>query len=240
MSRPLTPGPHTTFPGGKGRAHCRYHDWNKSKSMKPLIPATTKPRRSFVPVATFEFESFEVRMRRIMRHKPLPIGEQEPSLKRQSGRREWGARILANLRSFPSHSGGNGHTFSTFGTKRPSTRRPAGLMAGGRARLAREKRAYDPREFNNDFGRADPAEDGRVAARSARIPGGNKAVGKQPKLTQSVTQSLKLTADSHIERERNAVMKLAYSFVLTSTLIWAVGCTSTSHLTQLAPVGPAL
>ncbi len=34
-------------------------------------------------------------------------------------------------------------------------------------------------------------------------------------------------------------MKLAYSFVLTSTLIWAVGCTSTSHLTQLAPVGPA-
>ena len=35
-------------------------------------------------------------------------------------------------------------------------------------------------------------------------------------------------------------MKFSYSFVLTSTLIWAVGCTSTSHLTQLAPVGPAL
>ena len=35
-------------------------------------------------------------------------------------------------------------------------------------------------------------------------------------------------------------MKLAYSFVLTSTLIWAVGCASTSHLTRLAPVGPAL
>ena len=35
-------------------------------------------------------------------------------------------------------------------------------------------------------------------------------------------------------------MKLAYSFVLTSTLLWAVGCASTSHVTQLAPVGPAL
>ncbi len=48
-----------------------------------------------------------------------------------------------------------------------------------RNRLTRKNRAYDPREFNYDFGRAEPAEDARVAARSARILGGNKAVGKQ-------------------------------------------------------------
>ena len=42
--------------------------------MRPLTRATTKPRPSFVPVASFEFESFEVRMRRMTRHKPLPIG----------------------------------------------------------------------------------------------------------------------------------------------------------------------
>jgi hypothetical protein len=42
--------------------------------MNTLIRAATKPRRLFVRLAPFEFESFEVRMRRITRHKSLPIG----------------------------------------------------------------------------------------------------------------------------------------------------------------------
>jgi len=42
--------------------------------MKTLTRATRKPQRSFVPIASFEFESFEVRVRRVTRHKPLPIG----------------------------------------------------------------------------------------------------------------------------------------------------------------------
>ena len=35
-------------------------------------------------------------------------------------------------------------------------------------------------------------------------------------------------------------MKLAYSLLLSSALIGTVGCVSTSQVTQLAPVGPAL
>jgi hypothetical protein len=42
--------------------------------MKTLIRAAMKPQRSFVPITPFEFESFEVRVRRVTRHRPLPIG----------------------------------------------------------------------------------------------------------------------------------------------------------------------
>jgi hypothetical protein len=42
--------------------------------MKTLIRAARKPKRSFVPIISFEFESFEVRMRRVTPQKPLPIG----------------------------------------------------------------------------------------------------------------------------------------------------------------------
>src|SRR5271157_5730521 len=42
--------------------------------MKTLTPVATKPQRFFVPIAPFEFESFEVRVRRVTRHRPLPIG----------------------------------------------------------------------------------------------------------------------------------------------------------------------
>ncbi len=42
--------------------------------MKRVIPATTKARRSSVPVSPFEFESFEARVRLAARHSPLPVG----------------------------------------------------------------------------------------------------------------------------------------------------------------------
>ena len=42
--------------------------------MKTPIRAETKPQRSFVPIASFEFESFEVRVQRVTRHRPLSIG----------------------------------------------------------------------------------------------------------------------------------------------------------------------
>lgn len=42
--------------------------------MKTLIRAARKPQRSIVPVASFEFETFEVRVRRVTRHKPLVVG----------------------------------------------------------------------------------------------------------------------------------------------------------------------
>ena len=42
--------------------------------MKTLIRVTRKPQRLFVPITPFEFESFEVRVRRATRHRLLPIG----------------------------------------------------------------------------------------------------------------------------------------------------------------------
>ena len=42
--------------------------------MKTLIRDAKKPLRSFVPIASFEFESFEIRVRRVKRERPLPIG----------------------------------------------------------------------------------------------------------------------------------------------------------------------
>lgn len=42
--------------------------------MKTLIRAARKPQRANVPLASFEFETFEVRVRRVTRHKPLAIG----------------------------------------------------------------------------------------------------------------------------------------------------------------------
>ena len=66
-------GPHTTCPVGKGPRSSPTPVTKRIHAMKTLIRATTKPRRSFVPVASFEFESFEVRVRRITRHKPLPM-----------------------------------------------------------------------------------------------------------------------------------------------------------------------
>jgi len=42
--------------------------------MKTLIRAISKAKRSFVPLAPFEFESFEVRVRSVARHRPLPVG----------------------------------------------------------------------------------------------------------------------------------------------------------------------
>lgn len=42
--------------------------------MKTLIRAEKKAPRSFVPIAPFEFESFEVRVERVTRHRPLAIG----------------------------------------------------------------------------------------------------------------------------------------------------------------------
>jgi hypothetical protein len=41
--------------------------------MKTLTRATSKAKRSFVPIAPFEFESFEVRVRRVTRHRRVPI-----------------------------------------------------------------------------------------------------------------------------------------------------------------------
>jgi len=42
--------------------------------MKTLIRATRKSRREIVPIASFEMESFEVRVRSVTRHKPLVTG----------------------------------------------------------------------------------------------------------------------------------------------------------------------
>jgi len=42
--------------------------------MKTLIRATRKPQRSIVPIASFEFESFELHVRRVAGHRPLPVG----------------------------------------------------------------------------------------------------------------------------------------------------------------------
>jgi len=42
--------------------------------MNTLIRAAMKPQRLFVPTTPFAFESFEVRVRRVTRHRPLPIG----------------------------------------------------------------------------------------------------------------------------------------------------------------------
>jgi hypothetical protein len=42
--------------------------------MKTLIPVATKPERFFVRIAPFEFERFEVRVRRVKRHRPFLIG----------------------------------------------------------------------------------------------------------------------------------------------------------------------
>ena len=42
--------------------------------MKPLFRATREPQRLFVPIVPFAFDSFEVRVRRVACHKPLPIG----------------------------------------------------------------------------------------------------------------------------------------------------------------------
>ena len=42
--------------------------------MKTLIRAASKAQRSFVPMALFEFESFEVRVRWVARHKAFPTG----------------------------------------------------------------------------------------------------------------------------------------------------------------------
>ncbi|PWU11949.1 MAG: hypothetical protein C5B50_22325 [Verrucomicrobia bacterium] len=42
--------------------------------MKTLIPATSKARRSLVPITSFEFETFEVHVRPVTRQKALPIG----------------------------------------------------------------------------------------------------------------------------------------------------------------------
>jgi len=42
--------------------------------MKHLIRATRQPQRSFVPIAPFEIESFEVRVRRVAHRRPISIG----------------------------------------------------------------------------------------------------------------------------------------------------------------------
>ena len=42
--------------------------------MKTLIPVATKPQRFFVPIAPFEFERFEVRVRRAKHRRPLSFG----------------------------------------------------------------------------------------------------------------------------------------------------------------------
>ena len=42
--------------------------------MNTLIRAAMKPQRSFVPITPFEFDSFEVRVRRVKRYRPLPLG----------------------------------------------------------------------------------------------------------------------------------------------------------------------
>ena len=42
--------------------------------MKTPIPATTKLQRLVVPMTPFAFESFEVRVRQVTLHRPLPIG----------------------------------------------------------------------------------------------------------------------------------------------------------------------
>jgi hypothetical protein len=41
--------------------------------MKTLTRATRKLQRSFVPIASFEFERFEVRLRRVTRPRRVPI-----------------------------------------------------------------------------------------------------------------------------------------------------------------------
>jgi len=42
--------------------------------MKTLIRATRKPERPGVPITQFEFESFEVPLRRATGHRPRPVG----------------------------------------------------------------------------------------------------------------------------------------------------------------------
>src|SRR5437899_11117183 len=42
--------------------------------MKTLIRAVKKTQRSFVPIASFEFERFEIPVRRVKSHGPLPTG----------------------------------------------------------------------------------------------------------------------------------------------------------------------
>jgi hypothetical protein len=43
--------------------------------MKTRIHAATEVHRSLVPVALFDYESLEVRVRRAPRHSPVPVGE---------------------------------------------------------------------------------------------------------------------------------------------------------------------
>jgi hypothetical protein len=50
--------------------------------MKTLIRARTKPHGAFVPMASFEFERFEVRVRRVTHHRLLPIEFPAKRLKR--------------------------------------------------------------------------------------------------------------------------------------------------------------
>lgn len=51
-----------------------FAELKRSNAMKTLIRAARKPQRSFVPITPFEFESFEVCVRRVTRRGPLPIG----------------------------------------------------------------------------------------------------------------------------------------------------------------------
>ena len=61
--------------------------------MKTLIRATRKPQRSFVPITPFEFESFEVRVRTVTRHRPLPTGV--------SSRKVNFHRVLSRFKTMP-------------------------------------------------------------------------------------------------------------------------------------------
>jgi len=42
--------------------------------MKTPIRASSKAKRSFVPITPFAFENFEVPVRRVTGHRPLPVG----------------------------------------------------------------------------------------------------------------------------------------------------------------------
>ena len=75
MLRLLMPGPRTTSRTDENPGTSRMHFKLKgSKTMKTQTRATKKTQPLFVPIASFEFESFNLPVRRVKSHGLLPIG----------------------------------------------------------------------------------------------------------------------------------------------------------------------
>ena len=75
MSRRVMPGPRTTCRGSENPCASPKPLNEPSDAMKTWIHAARKPHRSLVPVALFDYETFEVRVRQVARHRPVPVGD---------------------------------------------------------------------------------------------------------------------------------------------------------------------